>query len=281
MSILLVILCFAVPFAAQAAPSSMVIPYAGAMTYHDATAKEGGTLVGVYGMQTDGVEYLLEAALDHLHITYQDRPALDQWDSTLVYTYYHSPRWRSRLGTHFVSSDDAYTDKAITVFGGRHYTSSSRWTAGVDAYLTRYPNYQPNKLTVLQLSPRAGMTMPAGRGLTVADELLGHLIYMNDDPVGEGSPYLSVENRLSLAWDRWQLLETAWIGEQRFGVQQDGFALFNLADVYHRSISLDLLYTISATGRVGMRLQQARFTEANTQRRATSTAVVLSGYVQY
>lgn len=265
---LICILAAGPALAGQETPTKLqVFPYAGYLTYQDTVAKEAMTVGGLYGYYGYGLCHSFEGDVGLSRIRYGQTPTteaynLDQVDATLVYNNYSVANLKLRGGAHTLFSDDDATDGAYVLFGGLSHYQVYEYDLGVDAYLSVYDAYVPDSLWVVQVTGTAGFCF--GDYPTYGSfytRTRGHYIHLSDD-VGYGDQsFTSVEQSLSYYYQNLTLEAFVWVGSQVFGVQKDGFVVYNLAEKNERAYGGTVTYALGERSTVKLEASRVRFRE--------------------
>ncbi|MEI7732822.1 MAG: tetratricopeptide repeat protein [Verrucomicrobiota bacterium] len=228
----------------------------GYLQYHDTASKDQAHTVGLYTSLGYGSEHLLQAEGDYIRKFYRGVSSLRQWDTTLAYANASIPHVNLRLGGHYITSEDPFTDQGWVAFGGAEYYAD-RWAFGVDGYYTTYPKFQ-NQLEVTQIAPHLGVTLWRGEHHTWNNELRGYWVHLNRDNFARRNCY-SLEDRLSLNWQRWTFSAFGWAGEQLFAVRNGGFAVYNLGELHKAGYGLEIRYDLTANLALTLRANREQF----------------------
>lgn len=250
--------------------SLSLVPYAGYADYQHSATKRHATLGGLYGSLGYTTAHLVEAEVDYMDIAREGINALNQWDTTLVYSNFSLANWKLRLGGHYIATNDRPTDSAWVVFAGADYYVPYAWDLGLDAYSTQYPNYTPS-LEVLELTPHWGVTMLKGSDYSVRNELKGYWIHLANRIPGDRTNYFSAEDKVSYYCGAWTLATFGWVGQQVFAVRGDGFTVYNLAETHRGGYGLEASYAFTKSLSVTLRASQEFFREQGRTQNATAT----------
>lgn len=238
------------------------------LDYHHTASKDHAHSGGLYASLGYGLEHLFEIEADNIHKLYRDFPSLRQWDTTIAYANLSIPHVKLRLGGHYVTSEDPFTDQGWVAFVGADYYIANRGEAGVDGYYTKYPKFQDG-LEVVQLTPHVGVNLWHGTNHTLYNDVRGYWIRLNRDFEGQRN-FFSVEDRLSLNWRRWTFSAFGWAGQQMFAVRNEGFALYNLGEEHKAGYGVEIRYDFTAHLAFTLRANREEFRDLNITPHATS-----------
>ncbi len=272
--------------APQAAPLLVTVqPYAGLLDY-DNSEKESGWLWGTYGSAYSG-RHKLELGYEYTELWYHDSRVLEQDDFTVVYTNYFDPSYLGRIGAHYVASTDVWSDGGRTLFGGLKYYEGLEFDAGLDVYYTHYPDYPgaagtPRGLDIWQVSPSIGQAF--GDFESTWGSFYARLGYVHIHPVDSDqlhldSGYDSVQAALSNFNGAWTTAADVWVGTQVFGVRNDGFTVYNLAEEHRGGGRLAVSYVLGDAVSLKVSLAYERFREV--QNDSDSGAATLVGFLSF
>jgi hypothetical protein len=258
-----------------------VLAYYGYSAYDDGAQKDYAHLGGLYGSLGYGLEHVFEGEADYAYITYRDDSSLTQYDFTAAYSNFSLPNIKLRVGGHALLSDDDLTDRGWVAFAGATYYQIAQWDAGLDAFYSRYENYEP-RLQVLQFTPHAGLTFWKNekRNSAFRLDVKGHAIRLDEDvSVGEGQVFYSGEGRLALFVGDWSCGVFGWMGDQMFAVRQDGFAVYNLPEKHTGGYGGDLRLPLTQRFAVTFRVAREMFDDLATREKAGAwTGTVLASF---
>lgn len=258
-------------------PRIQATSYVSFKDYAADSRKDRATYSGIYLDSWLSPSHRLELAMDYSEIGWSDGFEMQQQELTLAYTYAWSPVWSWRMGTHFLDSEDPFSDQARVLFGGVRYGIFDRWDAGLDLSWSRYPQH-PAETAATQLTAQWGWNFRRRIDYTWRSELRSYYIHLNRDP-GHGDRHLfSLEERLSWITDRWTASIFGWYGRQSFAVRNEGFALFNLAAIHQGGLGCELRVAISASTSIGARLSTEYFldTPLGPETRSVTSMVSIS-----
>ena len=274
--------------------------YGSYFDYSGSVIKDDGYTAGVYGYLGMGLEHSLEGEIDYTKINYLGSGSLKQWDFTLLYTYYGLTGSKVRFGGHYISSDDSATDSGIVIYGGYEETVDRRYDWGVDGAYSYYDNYSIEKtyvrtitrgmrswtyytnasvngLSVFQISPKLGISVPSTSIGDIYLETRGYYIRLSDD-VGYGQNFFSIEENVTVRYGEFQFDLYGWVGEQEFAVKKYGFAVYNLSEKYKYGFGGSIRYNMSENSFVTAGIKRESFKEIdNPQTVDVSTLYFFAG----
>lgn len=284
----------AIPYfvVAQNATRTDVLPYGGYLNYQNTFAKEYSFVTGAYGYFGYGLHHSFEGDFSFTRINYGEeidtvgmrrlvsRPInIDQFDITFVYSNYSLTNLKLRAGLHAIFSEDDLTNQSYIVFGGIQRYRSYRYNAGVDVYASFYNNYIPD-FTALQFTATFGFYF--GNYFTYGSfysETRGHYIQLSEDVGFTDKEFASIEQSLYFTRDKVTLQAFLWSGFQVFGVQKDGFVVFNLGERHLGAYGGSIKYAFTKKSSLKLAVARGRFKEVGLDEIASSlNFTLLLGY---
>ena len=236
-----------------------LMPYTGRIDYSGTATKQNSTVAGVYAYYSKGGEHTLEGDLSWTRIKYDSAglSRVDQTDLTACYTNTQILDWKGRIGLHHIRSDDDPTEGTV-LFGGLHHYEPLSFSRGVDLYLSRYPDYTP-ALNVVQFTATWGKYLSQLQDSYL--QVQGHYIRLDEEIGFDQKNFLSLGASLSYPWKSWTLQGFGWTGRQVFGVQKDGFVVYNLAEKHQGALGGSLQYAVNPTSRIKLEIAEEWFKE--------------------
>ena len=221
-----------------ARPILTLIPYY-TYTHYSDLFKKSSHSIGYYGSLYN-YPHLLELSASYNTIIYKgDYPRYEQSEITMLYNYFWNKKFKFKGGLHFVASDFREANEGlVTVIGGVDYNSQKKHI-GVELFHSRYKRYKPKPLTIWQLHPYFGYNFGAF-GLR-GDY---NYIHANSSNLYKGvlTNYHSFALTLSKKWGRWTTSLSGWIGKRAFALEDGGFTLYNLSQIYTSGLSAKVNY---------------------------------------
>jgi hypothetical protein len=251
-----------------------LLPYASYINYNNAVIKNSSIIGGIYGYYGIGLKHNIEADAAYNRIDfdefvyeiegreYRSEPfSINQADITLAYSNYTLKNLKWRIGSHAIFNDDSFNDKAFIVFGGLQRYRLYQYNAGIDVYASWYNNFVP-ELNVLQVSGTFGFYV--GNYFTSGNfyaETKGHYIKLSEDIGFGNTQYASVEQSLSYFYKNLTLSGFFRVGYQVFGIQKDGFVVYNLAEKHLGAYGGYIKFGLSKKSSLKLEVAQGRFKE--------------------
>ncbi len=128
-------------------------PYSYRVNYGKESAKNSETGYGIYGSYILN-SFFLDYGLGSLKREYKADKSITQNDITLVYNQYLGKDVLSRVGIHYINSDNKEIDTGKVFILGAKKFDSGNYDIGIDFYYSSYSNL--SNLTVMQFSPFVG-----------------------------------------------------------------------------------------------------------------------------
>jgi hypothetical protein len=252
---------------AETATKCSVHPYAVYYDYEKTAAKEATAGGGVYAFYGYGDHHSFEGDVAYTHISY-DGPLvtssfdIEQTDLTFVYNNYSLSDLKLRGGVHGILSDDDQTDESYVLFAGISRYKLYKYDMGLDAYVSSYDDYAPDALTVLQLTATGGFNF--GDYYTTGSfyaRTRGHYIQLSDDIGYNDKAFSSIEQSLFFYYKKWTLETFAWAGKQVFGVQKDGFVVYNLGEKHTAAYGGSVAHALGKASSLKLEVSRGNFKE--------------------
>ena len=252
--------------------------YGGWIDYQGTRVKDSAKLWGLSTWLGLGKAHAVETALDYIEVDRVGLPRLKQLDVTAAYNNFSLAGWRLRAGAHTLANGDPASDGAWGAFAGAEWLGSPKWSAGGDAFYTRYEDFGVG-LEVMQLSPKFGRVLAAGTDWTLRADTRGYWVNVSEN-VGFGRRnFFSAEERLTLFWDRWTFAAFGWTGRQAFAARGDGATLFNLPEKHTAGYGAEVKRALSDRAAVSFRFNREEFRElGGTTTAAAHTFLTMLGY---
>lgn len=259
---------------AQTETRLAIMPYVGTINYSDTLVKQDSTVVGAYTYFGYGTDHALEADFGLTRINY-DSPTMSRIEQTslaLVYSNYSIPNYKLRIGAHTIQSDDETTEGTV-LFGGVHTYQPDQYSVGVDAYYSMYKEHVPD-LDAFQATGTLGFYLnePSEKKRWYS-ETKGHFIQLSEDIGYDDKTFTSVEQSLYLICEDWTFRIFGWVGKQVFGVQNNGFVVYNLAERHQGALGGSIRWSFVENTAIKLEIAQTRFQELNNPETARGTTI--------
>ncbi|KAF0170500.1 MAG: hypothetical protein FD161_4592 [Limisphaerales bacterium] len=252
--------------------------YGGWIDYQGTQVKDSAKLWGLATWLGLGKSHAIETAFDYIEVDRVGLPRLKQLDVTAAYNSFAVAGWRLRAGAHTLANGDAASDGAWGAFAGAEWLGSAKWSAGCDAFFTRYEDFGTG-LEVLQLAPKFGRVLATGADWTLRADTHGYWVNASEDVGFARRNFFSAEERLTLFWDRWTFAAFGWTGRQAFAARGDGATLFNLPEKHTTGYGAEVKRALSDRAAVSFRFNREEFRElGGTTTSAAHTFLTMLGY---
>ncbi len=274
--------------AAQTIARTDILPYGAYLNYKNTTAKEYSFAPGIYSYFGYGMHHSFEGDFSFTRINYGEeietvgfrrsisRPInIDQFNVTLVYSNYSLTDLKLRAGLYTIFSTDDQSSRSYISFGGIQRYRTYHYNAGVDVYASFYNNYIPD-LKVLQLTWTFGFYF--GNYFTYGSfysETKGHYIQLSKDVGFNEKEFASIKQSLFFTRNNLTLQVFLWTGYQVFGVQKDGFIVFNLPERHLGAYGGSIKYILNKKFSFKLLVSQGRFKEVGMENIAGSLIFTL------
>ncbi|WP_457622060.1 hypothetical protein [Persephonella sp.] len=251
--------------------------YSGAIQY-DRSIRDSGLTGGMYWYLGIGLEHSLEGELGYTYIKYINKPDLNQFDLSFLYTNYSFLNTKIRFGYHRIFTDDENTDMgSIYTVGYEHYLPYV-YATGFDLNYSFYPNYKTRKkgLSVFQLTPY--MSYSFGNYYRYGSFTLGikgYLIGLSED-TGFGEQFYSAEGSLDYYYGNITTGFSVWSGEQSFAVKNHGFIVYNLSEKYTGGYTIYLRYVLNRNMSITGKYNRTEFKEIESPKKSQASIFVIT-----
>lgn len=268
------IFLLAIVLSVSAQSSFTVMPYHVPIKYNDSGVRENSSLTGIYSAWQIDFNNTFEFAVDYSDLNYMYGFQLDQYDYTFVYNNESIPEWKFRAGAHYIVSDDGLTDKSFVIFGGIGKYRYRSWNAMINVYYSNYANYTPS-LNVIQFSPNFGLNFMLDRTQGICLNSQINYIVLNDTVQSDKKNYFSLRETLTYFNSNLSISAYALFGEQKFAVRQDGFLVYNVADLMKNGLGASITYSFTQSFFLKAGVECDKFDEEAYGTSATSTKFLL------
>lgn len=263
------------------AQSVTVMPYYLPINYKDSGVRKNSFLTGIYGAFEIDLNSSLEMAFDYSNFDYVFDAfpfKIKQYDLTVAYTNKSIPEWLFRLGGHYIISDDVLTDQAYVLFAGVSKYRFQSWDASLDVYYSNYGDYS-SKFNAIQLSPTFGLTFPFDRTQGVYFNTQVYFIRLSEKIILDKKNYFSVKETITYYNNNVSVSAYALFGEQRFAVRQNGFLVYNVADLMKTGFGGSVTYSFTPNFFLKGGVEYDKFDEEAYGTSASSTKfIILAGF---
>ena len=221
-----------------ARPVLTLLPYYTYTHYSDQFKKAAHT-IGYYGALYNS-PHLLELSASYNTIVYRGNyPRYEQSEITTLYSYFLNSKLKMKGGFHFVASDFREANEGlVTAIAGVDYRSPKK-NLGLELFHSRYKHYKPKPLTIWQIHPYFGYKFGS---FGIRGDY--NYIHANNNTLYKRvlAHYHSFGLTLSKKWGRWTTSIGGWIGKRAFALEDGGFTLYNLSQIYTSGIDAKVKY---------------------------------------
>ena len=263
---------------AMAKTSVTVMPYYAHIKYSN-SIKSKADVIGLYSSLYN-FPNKLELGLEHINIKYKNgMPELDQSDLTAIYTRYFGKNYYLKGGVHYIKGDDKPTDKGIVGIFGVNYYQYLKYNFGLDAYYSKYKHYTPKELKVLQLRPYVGYNFGDYNSKFGSFYLEAEFNYIKPNSAstfGFKKSYSSFGLNLKNFNGKWTTSVGGWVGKKLFAVDNGGFTVYNLGEVYKAGANASVGYAVAKDAHIDLKYSYSKFTEGNKNAHSNTVGFTLS-----
>ena len=272
----LLFLLFGVSVFAQSSLTTMF--YHLPINYKHSGVRENSSLTGIYSLWEADLNNSFEFSVDYSDLNYIFDFQLDQYDFTFVYNNQSLPEWKFRVGAHYISSDDVLTDQGYVLFAGIGKYRFRSWDAMLNVYYSNYSDYTPS-FNSIQLSPEFGFTFMFDRVQGLYLNSYVNYIMLSEPIISEEDNFFSVKQTLTYFNNDLSVSVYAILGEQKFAVRQDGFLVYNVADLMKTGFGGYVTYSFTPAFFMKSGIEYDKFDEEAYGTSASSTKfVILAGF---
>ncbi|ADV46782.1 hypothetical protein [Nitratifractor salsuginis] len=270
---------------AFAGPKTMttVLPYAGYIDYSSGSDKSSAVVGGLYA-SIYRAPNKLELAVEHTRIKYRHNlPNLNQTDLTAIYTRYRGYHLAYKIGAHYIDSDDKVTDGAFTGILGVNWYNYLHYNIGLDAYATHYHNDASGRtwdsMNVWQFRPYAGYnfgTYASTMGSFYLEAEYNGIFIPDAGAKGYNSSYHSAGLSLYHYKGKWTHMIKGWVGQKIYSVNNGGFTVYNLGELYKGGVSASVSYAIRPNTSLKLQYEYSRFEHLGNKAHSNSIVAMVS-----
>lgn len=263
------------------AQSVTVMPYYLPINYKDSGVRKNSFLTGIYGAFEIDLNSSLEMAFDYSNFDYVFDAfpfKIKQYDLTVAYTNKSIPEWLFRLGGHYIVSDDVLTDQSYVLFGGVGKYKFRKWDAMFNVYFSNYSEYNPSFMAI-QLSPNFGLNFSFDRTQGIYFNTQLDYIILSKKNISDKKNYFSVKETITYYNNKISVSAYVLLGEQKFAVRQNGFLVYNSADLMKTGFGGSVTYSFTPNFFLKGGVEYDNFDEEAYGTSASSTKfIILAGF---
>ena len=263
---------------ALAKTSITAMPYSAYINYAN-SAKKDAYVVGLYSSFYN-FPNKLEIGVENIGIHYNNGlKDLDQNDLTAVYTRFIAKNYYVKGGIHYINSDDKLTDEGLVGIFGVNYYKYLKYNLGLDVYYSKYKNYAPKELKVLQVRPYAGFNFGKYNSKMGSFYLEAEYNYIKPNSAstfGLQKSYNSFGLKLTNFNGKFTTSVGAWAGKKVFAVDNGGFTVYNLGEVYKAGVDASVDYAFKPTTHIKLKYSYSKFEEGNKKAHSNTVATSIS-----
>lgn len=241
----------------MARPIFTLTPYHSYTKYSD-KYKDDSNAIGIYS-SIYNYPYKFEFSSEYTNIKFKNStPKFEQTEMTFVSSYFINENLFIKAGLHFVASDYRPSNEGLaTIISGVDYKHLNT-NYGLELFYSNYKNYSPKSLNILQLHPYftyhfANTGNKFGSFNLKADYTYikpkDAYLYQNQ---GIKSSYSSFGLKLSNNNGNWRTSIAGWLGHRAFALNDGGFTLYNLSQIYLGGLAVNIDYSIKNRAYIGL-----------------------------
>jgi len=263
---------------AMAKTAITAMPYSAYINY-TSPSKDNAYVVGLYSSFYN-FPNKLEIGAENINIKYNNgQPDLDQNDFTAVYTRYIAKNYYLKGGLHYINSDDSTTNHGIVGIFGINYYKYLKYNLGLDVYYSKYKDYKPKSLKVLQLTPYIGINFGKYSSKYGSFYLKANYNYIKPNSAstfGLENSYNSFGLSLTNYNGKFTTSLGGWVGKKVFAVDNSGFTVYNLGEVFKAGVNASVDYAIRPTTHIKLKYSYTKFKESGKKAHSNTVATSLS-----
>jgi len=238
-----------------ARPIVTLLPYYSYTHYSDQIKKNSNTVGYIASLYNN--PHLLELSASYSNILYKGNyPLYEQTEITTIYSYFLNKKFKLKGGLHFVASDFRATNEGLaTLISGLDYQFQKN-SFGAELFRSQYKHYKPKPLTIWQVHPYFAHTI-ANFGLNVDY----NYIHAENSKLYKGilSNYHSSGLKVTKHSDKWITSIGGWVGKRAFALEDGGFTLYNLSQIYTSGLSTEVKYHIQKGANIALKYSRKNY----------------------
>jgi hypothetical protein len=275
-SLLIMFMCFATACRAdseQAPVRQDMIVYYVPVNYDNAHFKKQALVQGVYYYSGRGIKNSIETQIEQTNIKYNTDFSYKQQDIVFVYSAY-APGEMTRAGLHFARTSTVADDGMALFFGSARHKPDGGFSR-FDVYVSKYDGYSPNVM-VYQISPAIGRTIYKSNGSSLYLQTRGYYIHPTKQIGNNARDFFSVGQTISFTKRNVTAGISAWTGRQVFAVRNDGFVMYNSAEVHKGGYGASISYNMPNQTKLTLFAGKEAFSDFGYDNSAASTQIGVS-----
>jgi len=244
------------------ASGNFIMPYGGYIDYSKESIKDYGVLGGVYFSKLL-TNTKIELDLEHTYIRYKDDAINDyhQSDATVLLNFFRN-NISFKVGNHsiFINQDNNSEDYDNIFILGVNYYKYLKYNIGINYYYSKYDAFN-----VKQYSPYVGYNFGdyySQYGSFYAKAQVNFINLSSKSVTGKKN-YVNYDFSLSNYVNKWTTTLKASVAKSIYKVSNEGFVVYNLAEIYKDSFGIDVNYKIDKKSSVKVGYTYSEFEESN------------------
>ncbi len=233
--------------ASIAQPIFTTVPYYSYTKYSDQFKKDSNGM-GIYASLYN-YPHQLEFSVDYTNINFKAHvPKYEQSEMTGVYSYFLNKNIFLKGGLHFVASDYRPSNEGLaTIISGADYKYNNS-NYGLELFYSNYTKYAPKSLKITQIHPYYKYHFNPKNRIFGNFDLMADYNYIMPSksylyPDVKDS-YSSTGLKLTNNNGKWSTSLEKWIGKRAFALEDGGFTLYNLSQIYTGGYGAGFTYHI-------------------------------------
>ncbi len=245
----------------------MIIPYFSYTTYSSASSKKELDVDGVFGSLIYD-KYKFDIAIERAVLRYKIWPNLKQFDIAYLFSYYGIYPFTYKIGLHHILSNDKESNNAFIVTSGLKWEKET-FGVGINTYLSFYKNYldhldkkDVNYLKLFQISPEVTLKLNKKKGIFTLNSIGGEFNFIKVNGIKTAllqKHYQYFAFKCDYTIGALFAKLRVWTGKKSFAIEQNGFVVYNSADLYKKGISNKFYYQINKKSAISIHYDYAKF----------------------
>ncbi len=249
-----------------AQPIFTTVPYYSYTKYSD-QFKEDSNGMGIYASLYN-YPHQLDFSVDYTNINFKANvPKYEQTEMTGVYSYFLNENLFLKGGLHFVASDYRPSNEGLaTIISGADYNYNNS-NYGLEFFYSNYTKYTPKSLKIAQVHPYFKYHFNPKNKIFGNFDLMVDYNYIKpsksylyqDVKESYGSTGLKLTNNKG----KWSTSIEKWIGKRAFALEDGGFTLYNLSQIYTGGYGAGISYHIKDKATILLKYNHKSYIDYN------------------
>ena len=255
-----------ITMASIAQPIFTTTPYYSYTKYSD-QFKENSNGMGIYASLYN-YPHQVEFSIDYTNIKFkQNIPKYEQTEMTGVYSYFLNKNLFLKGGLHFVASDYRPSNEGLaTIISGADYKLDNS-NYGLELFYSNYAKYTPKSLKITQAHPYFKYHFSPKDKIFGSFDLMADFNYIKPSKSylyqDVKDSYGSTGLKLTNSNGNWSTSVEKWIGKRAFALEDGGFTLYNLSQIYTGGYGAGITYHIKDKASIKLKYNRKNYIDYN------------------